>query len=111
MWILTALQLPFKMCKSSVFPVLTLFGFGVPSNILPSCHRVTGPSGSLVYKLGVPLLRACTRHRAQSTLPSILHWAPGLQGLAQFVVSHWDPAEAISERSTPDPEALVPALH
>lgn len=47
----------------------------------------------------------------KSVLPSILHWVPGLQGLEQFVVSHFDPVEATSERSTPDPEALVPALH
>lgn len=32
-------------------------------------------------------------------------------GVEQAVVSHCDPAEAIRERSTPDPEALVPALH
>lgn len=32
-------------------------------------------------------------------------------GVEQFVVPHCDPAETIRERSTPDPEALVPALH
>lgn len=50
-------------------------------------------------------------YMTESILPSILHWVPELQGLGQFVVSHCDPVEAISERSTPDPEALVPALH
>lgn len=55
-------------------------------------------------------LPAQSLYTTKSTLPSILHWVPGLQGLEQFVVSHCGPVEAISERSTPDPEALVPAL-